>query len=312
MVATHCVDPFQPGDIVRSPMVALFTRHINIMFIFVSGFLFQYLIHRFSYGPYLKTKAKNVLLPYFLISLPAILIYATGLKPLDKFVGLVTADQPVKLAALMLATGSSLAPFWFIPMMTIFYLISPVLKWIDDHPRAYGIMLPWLILALFVGRSVGDANPLQNAIFFGPIYLLGMGVSRLRDRVIPVLARFWPLLIAAILIPIPISPSAAIWDPVMLLTKILVCLGLVGLLSKVADHLPRKVDYLGDISFGIFFVHYYIVAAITILANKGKLPFLHGFAVYFGVLFLVVALSSIIVMAIREIFGRYSRQLVGA
>jgi len=312
VVATHCVDPFPSGDVVRSPLVSLFTRHINIMFIFVSGFLFQYLLHRFSYGPYLKTKARNVLLPYVLVSLPAIAIYALGLKPLDKFVGLVTADQPIQLAALMLLTGASLAPFWFIPMMTIFYLLSPVLKWIDDHPRAYWIFLPWLVIALFVGRAVGDANPLQNAVFFGPIYLLGMLVSRKRDTLIPLLARLWPLLIAAILIPIPIAHDAPMLDPIMLLTKILVCLGLVGLLFRVAERLPRKIDYLGDISFGIYFVHYYIVAAITMLANAGKLPFLHGFVAYFILLAGVIALSALIVATIRTIFGKHSRQLIGA
>lgn len=312
VVATHCVDPFPDGDIVRSPIVSLFTRHINIMFIFVSGFLFQYLLHRFSYGPYLKTKARNVLLPYFLVSVPAIAIYASGLKPLDKFGGLVTADQPIQMAALMLLTGGSLAPLWFIPMMTIFYVLSPLMKKIDDHPRAYWVLLPWLVIALFVGRAVEDANPLQNAVFFGPIYMLGMLVSRKRESLIPLLGKTWPLLIAAILIPIPIPPHAAAWDPTMLLTKILVCLGLVGLLSRIADRLPRKIDYLGDISFGIYFVHYYLIAAVTMLVNKGKLPFLHGFLAYFLLLFGVVALSALIVATIRKLFGKHSRQLIGA
>jgi peptidoglycan/LPS O-acetylase OafA/YrhL len=296
VIATHCVDPFPAGDVVRSPVVSLF----------------QYLLHRFSYVPYLKTKLRNVLLPYVLVSLPAIAIYAFGLKPLDKFVGLVTVDQPFQLAGLMLLTGASLAPLWFIPMMTIFYLLSPVMRWIDDHPRAYWILLPWLIVALFVGRAAGDANPLQNAVFFGPIYMLGMFVSRQRETVIPFLAKFWPVLIAAILIPAPIPADALGWDAAMLLTKILVCLGLVGLLSRVADRLPRKIDYLGDISFGIYFVHYYLIATVTMLANKGKLPFLHGFVAYFLLLFAVTALSALIVATIRRVFGKHSRQLIGA
>lgn len=53
VLATHCVDPFPLGAPVRSPLMALLTRHINIVFIFVSGFLFQYLGNRFVYGSYM-------------------------------------------------------------------------------------------------------------------------------------------------------------------------------------------------------------------------------------------------------------------
>lgn len=311
VLATHCVDPFPLGDPVRSPLMALLTRHINIVFIFVSGFLFQYLSSRFAYGSYLKTKLRNVILPYAIVSMPAILIYAAKLKPLDKFAGIVTADQPVQLTALMLLTGTALAPFWFIPMMAIFYLLSPVLMRIDASRYGYWILVPWLVIAVLVGRAVGDANPLQNALFFGPVYVLGMCVSRFRERLIPLLERFWPLLIATILLPAPIAMASPLWDPMMLLTKILTCLGLVGLLARTANRFPPAVDYLGNISFGIYFVHYYLIAAITMLASRGKLPFLHGFPAFFALLLAVTVVSALIVAIIKRVFGRYSRQIVG-
>ena len=311
VLATHCVDPFPLGDAVRSPLMALLTRHINIVFIFVSGFLFQYLGSRFVYGSYLKTKLRNVIVPYVLASLPAIMIYALKLKPLDKFTGIVTADQPVQMAGLMLLTGTALAPFWFIPMMAIFYLISPLLIRLDASRRGYWILVPWLFVAMYVGRAAGDANPFQNAVFFGPVYVLGMCVSRYRETLIPLLERFWPILLITIILPAPIPLGAPLWDPMMLLTKILVCLGLVGLLARTADRFPPVVDYLGNISFGIYFVHYYIVAAITVLAARGHLPFLHGFPVYLALLMTVTAVSSLIVMVIKRIFGTHSRQIIG-
>lgn len=291
--------------------MALLTRHINIVFIFVSGFLFQYLGSRFVYGFYLKTKLRNVILPYVLVSLPAIMIYALKLKPLDKLTGIVTADQPLRLTGLMLLTGTALAPFWFIPMMAIFYVISPLLIRLDASRHGYWILVPWLFVAMYVGRAAGDANPLQNAVFFGPVYVLGMCISRYRETLIPLLERFWPVLLIAIILPAPIPLGTPLWDPMMLLTKILVCLGLVGLLARTADRFPPAVDYLGNISFGIYFVHYYIVALITMLAAQGRLTFLHGFPAYLLLLAAVTVASALIVATIKRIFGKYSRQIIG-
>jgi len=44
----------------------------SVYFVFIAGFLFQYLSRKYAYKTYLINKLQNVLLPYFLISIPAI------------------------------------------------------------------------------------------------------------------------------------------------------------------------------------------------------------------------------------------------
>src|SRR5260221_3946657 len=45
----------------------------TVMFVFISGFLFQHLSSRFIYRRYLKIKLERVMLPYAIISIPALL-----------------------------------------------------------------------------------------------------------------------------------------------------------------------------------------------------------------------------------------------
>lgn len=311
VIVAHCRDSFSADDVVRSSYVDLFTTHINIIFIFVSGFLFQFLLGRFEYRKYLTTKVRNVLLPYVLVSVPAILIYLLGFKPIEKLGAPGWIDNPVEFASYMLLTGSHLAPFWFIPMMCVFYLLAPLFRWIDRNPAFYGLIIPFLAISMVIGRSPHD-QPLWNAAFYVPIYVLGMCVSHFRETLSPIFARFWPLLLACIFLPELWSGSFFVYSNLLLVSKILVCFGIIGLLIRYDAVIPAWFHYLGDISFGIFFVHYYIVASVTMLAAHGKLPFLNGLDIYLALIILVTALSVATVAAIKRVTGAYSRQVIGA
>lgn len=76
IVATHCMSMFDWSD---SPelrnVLARVVANGTIFFIFISGYLFHYLSHDFRALDYWLKKLRFVVLPYSLVSIPAILIF---------------------------------------------------------------------------------------------------------------------------------------------------------------------------------------------------------------------------------------------
>jgi peptidoglycan/LPS O-acetylase OafA/YrhL len=314
VVATHMRDPFPPGGPIKSEPFGLLFRHINLIFIFVSGFLFQYLLGRFSYGSYLRTKLRNVGLPYLVMSLPALAIYLAGLKEPAPHVSAAAEYGALGQLGVMLVTGSHLAPFWFIPMMAIFYFVAPVLARMDRVPVFYWSILPLLAVSMVVGRSAADDNPAQNFLFYLPVYLIGMVMSHFAGRLTKVPALGWLAMMLCIFLPFW-GPAAGdpFHDNFLFVTKIAFCIGLTGMLALHVRKTPRWLRYVGDISFGIFFVHYYAIALVSLLVERqffgGRLA---GITLYLLSTAVVFGLSVLAVAVIRRLSGTHSRQIVGA
>lgn len=92
----------------------------------------------------------------------------------------------------------------------------------------------------------------------------------------------------------------------------IVCLGLVGAAASMERFVSDRINILGEISFGIFFVHYYIVAVLAILADKNYLPFVQGIPWFLFLIAAVTLASAMIVLVIKRIAGPYSRRIIGA
>lgn len=96
----------------------------SIFFFFIAGYLFQHLSERFNFGKYIFQKFKTVIVPYLILSIPAIFIFTVLAKRTGVwswFYLLPVWEQ----VALFLLTGKHLAPLWFVPTITIFYFFAP-------------------------------------------------------------------------------------------------------------------------------------------------------------------------------------------
>jgi peptidoglycan/LPS O-acetylase OafA/YrhL len=317
IVACHCQDLFDVSDPVRSAPMNMLSRHVNVVFVIVSGFLFQYLSSRYDYGKYLKSKATNVLTPYVVCSAPAILLYVAGLKATPDIADATGSQNSIDLVITLLLTGKAIAPYWFVPMACIFFLMAPVWRWIDQNPRWFLIIPVLLCVSAMVGRSFGDVSPLQNALFYAPAYLIGMATSHFRETVLPWLARLSLPLMMSVFVALLLRSSPGLFDFAAFFSKILFALGLVGWLSQTGLAQSRtsyNQDALaiGESSFGIYFIHYYIVSAINMLIMGGYIGRPHGFAAFAALLVAVMAASVMIVLTVQIACGRSSKMLVGA
>ena len=104
-----------------------------MLFVFIAGFLFQYLKKKFEYRSYLIRKTRYVILPYLIISALPIGLKLIGLHQSDWVPPEMIPDGIFGKAVFYLASGKHLGPFWFIPMIVIFYIISQLLIKIDKQ-----------------------------------------------------------------------------------------------------------------------------------------------------------------------------------
>ncbi|WP_184446168.1 acyltransferase family protein [Rhodospirillum centenum] len=330
IVASHCFAVFDwSGAPWSFRILDVVTTNGTVMFVFISGFLFQHLSDRFSVRRYLGAKLRYVILPYLVVSLPALAFRIGTRSGINGLPDGIYDWNPVLQVLWFLGTGAHLGPLWFIPVIALFYLAAPALLWIDRRPALYGL-LPLLLLAgSFVHRPEFNMQPLHAALHLLPAYMAGMAFSRFRDPIQEMLAprlvwlsALWLALVAAhvgfventglvyvkeFLGPDSLAVEWTYFQKLLLMAVLIVGFRRYG--SRVPHH---WFDALAVNSFAVFFIHGYLTltADRLVLWNgiviPGSVP---GFLAF---LFLVTAVSILIARAVRLVAGRHSRLLVGS
>lgn len=287
--------------------VTIDLREVNIGFTFAAGFLFQALSINKPFLAFYKGRIKNVVVPYLIVSLPAVAMYVIGHKNHPHID--LSQMSGWQLAPFLYATGLHLGPLWFIPMIMLVYAATPLWKLVDRH-NAYWYVVPLGLLAsVFVFlRPAFNAMPPIAALHYAPIFLLGMFCSRFRVSIERVAASVWP---AALVLLIALWALSAWLDnytqwPVKIV--MLACLHLLTIRTQVFH--SAVIDVMAKNSFGIFFLHGYFASILRILQGKGvtidaTLPN----ALLISAI--VTAVCVAIITVIRRVLPGKSRYLVG-
>lgn len=100
-----------------------FLTEWTAIFLLISGFLFQFLLPKYEFSSFMKKKITNVILPYIIVSIPAILIYLLGYKTVHNWIDISELLSNSKLYAIFYfyLTGGHLGPLWFIPVLTLIF-----------------------------------------------------------------------------------------------------------------------------------------------------------------------------------------------
>ncbi len=301
----------------------------TLMFIFIGGFLFQYITRdNWNFRRYLEKKFLHVILPYLLISIPIIAYriatdFSFALPP-----GFNDRSVAYRFAYYMF-TGAHLAPFWFISTIVLYYLSAPVFHFLDQ-PKAYKYVMPILLFTcFFTYRSEHNANTFISYMHYFPIYYLGMWTSYNWNRLLPIMNRIlYPML--AVYVAITVANLAG-WIPlperlsfeevlrqgiirfnIDLLKALLLCFIAMFVLYKLRSKRFLFLEILGEYSFGIFFVH-----CLFIYGSKKVWEHLAGDTQFSPVGFIVylsfiVLISTATVFFVKKMTGRYSRNLIGS
>lgn len=294
----------------------------SIFFFFIAGYLFQHLSARFHYKTYLKQKLKTVIVPYLILSVPALIIFTVVVPRVGMWPWFY--DLPLwQQIGLFLLTGKHLAPLWFVPTISLFYLVAPLLIWIDRRATSlYWLIVPLLLLSTYVGRD-GQYGPIDKAIYLLPVYLIGMVFSRYQSRAEALVVRSWlPLLIVMTVGTMGFFLEWPEPPYYMMIMKVPMTLLMTVTLLKYQHIFGKRLDYIAHVSFGIFFIHAYFISALKVATvyivhghlytgeGTGDLP---GTVPYFIVYALTVLLISVAVIRLaQKIFGQRSRMIIGA
>lgn len=92
----------------------------------------------------------------------------------------------------------------------------------------------------------------------------------------------------------------------------LLCLILIKFFYKIQHINLPVLKLLGDYSFGLYFIHLYVIIALDMVYRRffESTP-VFNILLYLIMLSLTVMLSLAIIWGVQKIFGKYSRMLVG-
>ncbi|MFT6288235.1 MAG: surface polysaccharide O-acyltransferase-like enzyme [Cellvibrionaceae bacterium] len=315
IVGAHSLHAFEWND--HAYMFRFFDTLFNqssVMFFFIAGFMFRYLSDRFEKYDYWGKKFRNVIVPYLLLSIPSIYYYTQIAVQDNTWAGFY--DYPLyKQVFYFLITGKHMAPFWFVPTIALFYLVAPLMLRADRDGRIYWLLPVFMCISFVLGRG-GQYGPINKAIYLFSVYLFGMFICVYHDEVLRIVQRFQYFLLAMVLILIGGNMSVYGYDQYFqYVLKIILCPLLLFYLFKAKHIVGDRLNYLGHVSFGIFFIHSYVLPAIklTYLKFSGNEAFPEGNLVAYMVLTAAVTIVCMaIIYLIQKVFGKRSRMVVGA
>ena len=329
IVAAHCIALFDWASIPwQRHLVLSLIPNGTVFFVFIAGFLFQHLSYKFEYRRYLKSKLQNVMLPYVIVSLPMIAVQA--LTQSGSFDPAYIHHWPTvaQNVAWSLLTGShTQLHLWFIPMIAIFYLLAPLLLWIDRDGRPYYLLPLLLTVTVCVHRPSNFDNIWQSCAYYLPVYVYGMWFSRHRERLLAWHDRWLPALFASVagLVWLEVAylhqagyiVSASMFSTehgivdTNAMQKLLLCGVLLVVLRRLGEGLHGKLRPVADASFAIYFLHLYFVNGCANLMGGQTSPGA-GLWQYWLALAVVVTVCVGYPWFGTQVMRRLSRYVVGA
>lgn len=311
----------------QKKIVMAISTNGTVLFVLISGFLFFYLNEKkFNYYTYIKKKFLFVFTPYLIISIPALadkLFFDTGQWWMDQAYAELNIFN--KLFYLIL-TGKHSGPLWFIPMIMVFFFISPLLiRYGRSHLSNY--LTPIIMLAgLFTFQFGFYSTTLLSFLHFLPVYLFGMWFSKNRNQLInfkifiPFLVAYMIITIAEVANIVPLDYYIELRDNedyifafnISEFKALILSYLLVLIFKKYETRKFQVIKLFGDYSFGLFFLHIYIINGIQWLSHKGYFFNQLNVANYFFYLLVVIAINLVIIKVAKVILGRNSRVIIGS
>lgn len=293
-------------------------------FVFISGFLFQWLMNdRYSYQAFLLKKYRNLVKPYLICSVPA-LIYMFAWNRMPPVLG-----EPGRYEGTLLAflTGRQMIAYWYIPFITIIFLLAPLHLWFAIQRRAVQLALLTLtfVMSLLLHRSIGMVNTIHNVMYFLPIFWFGI-FAALNKEVFVRRARYWWIFALAGLACLYYHscvdliygsyekpPFVYVGIDFMLLQKTAFIISALLLTDWLQRFELPGLAWLAHISFPMYFLHGYFVFAFYETGFVGFIDNATGSSMLASLISLVLVLSMTIslVLILKKILGSHSREVIG-
>lgn len=315
VVVSHCIRLCDWQDhIFMEKMILNFFIEGTTLFVFISGYLLEHLKSKFQLIKFYKAKIKNVILPYILISIPAILLYVLKIKTEHEWI--LTNDFKSSTMLFQVfkfyLTGAHLGPLWYIPMACLLFLISPFLLKIIDTRYKYIALIFFLFISLYYPKPYLNTNAFIAFMHYIFMYFLGMLFSNKKERINRVLAENKSVILLSILCVVFFILMAFKVPYSMFIQKKVLCVLILSVFLMYEEYQGFKfLDNLAKVSFGVYFIHGYIIGAMVIIFKKMNLT-LSGAVYFIPISIAVIAISQVLIMLCKKVFKGYSRYIIGS
>lgn len=325
IVMVHCVTCFFDSKDLLYPYTYSFFVHSTNIFLFISGFLFEYLQYKkYTYGAFIKKKVNRLIVPYLFWAFPvAILLTLTKYKE----IGL---EYLVYTMWTGLNHGNN--AHWYITFIFMVFLIFPLFrKTISSGKVLFGILMPlFLFLSLISGRA--HAGWFYSQLNFFPLigfFFLGMCFARYRDTLVNQLYKFdWLILLLGFVIcffqgyenhgngnPFEDSMHNLFQGIISInygaLNKICFSIGFLLFFFRIEFKLSKihLLEKLAHYSFAIYFVHLYIIDGVDFILKRLGMQQNGGMLFFLTISILILGISAAIVWVLRQI--KLTRNIIG-
>jgi len=307
-----------------APSTYAFIRNLigngTVLFVFIAGLLFQHLSGKYNFRRYITSKIKYVLLPYLLISIPAIIYVTQFSAPRLEYI----ADYPMVIQVLLyLITGSHLLPLWFMPMIVIYYLISPLLIKLDRTKYFYHFLPLFIVLSILADKNVD--NILVSFIHYLSVYIFGMYFSNNKQELLQFIGKrivlFWAVFIVLVILGTVNEITGFQYSPLgtnlflIYLNKMVLTCILMYVLYKHDEVLGKKFNLLASYSFGIYFIHEFFDIVLDKVYRGFNLELFSDLTIiaFAMITFMVVLLLCLgTIYVIKKVMGKKSRYIIGS
>lgn len=295
----------------------------TLYFAFISGLLFNKVLAVKGWKAFYKSKLLNVLLPYLTMTLFLTYLYwnyylqdASANGTDISYLGSVLKN---------LYSGTASIHFWYIPVLMVLFLITPLLSFVQRHSSM--AMLVIFLMPLVVSRSpFPDFLKIQSFFYFAGAYAGGMLLGQYLEKVHEFTSVHLPLFLFALIGVTCVITLQYTWDyqpgayfssrqSLVYIQKALICVLVLNLLKHREAYLPNWLSQLGTYAFAIYFLHVEFIGLIIMNIQ----PYIQEYRTVdliaaMGVINLIVGvLGSLLVGFIfKRMLGKHSRKLIGA
>jgi len=315
VIAGHLLMTWPEGSYTHTFMRVLWENG-TVLFVFIAGYLFQHLSRKFEYKSYLVKKVQNVIVPYLIVSLP-IIVYRLMTNDVPPVVLEAHPDflswKAWEKIGWFLLHGGHLQPLWFVPMISLFYLSAPLWIYIDRHPKFYYLLIVFCAVSFLVVREPFIDIP-RMFVHFISVYVFGMFLSRYKNEYLEFAKKYyvWISLLTILAFTANLVWYGSYNNPLSYLHKMLFCCSFMYWLWRLDRYVPTFFALMADLSFGLFFIHYYVLLVVKAAYAKMAHQPIPGNIVYWVIdLFLVTAGSILFIQLVKKFFPKKSRYLIG-
>lgn len=284
VVATHGFVFGAPDSWLLRLNMLLFASS-TFAFVFISGFLFQYLSYKFEYKNYLKKKLKNVISPYLVTILPLACIFVyTAPVQVNPFYYV-----PKILQVLVVCSVGQMInpPTWYMILISIYFVCAKVFVLLTKYPKvwltitigltAYTFFTDrWIQLQWYPAKPGASIWPmyweylrleLLWSLYFLSSYFAGMWACLIMEKKPLFFYKHRAILRKLMWCCVLVTGSIYMWNKSYIAYNIFKFVGNFALLDLCVIFAGKVkgpvVDLLANYSFGIFFLHYVVLNLIN-------------------------------------------------